>query len=71
MKLWISVLVAMFAMLIIWMPRPAAAAEPITTLQPRIIDVHYWANDPYHHHHQWYGACRDPHFRRHYPFLCW
>jgi hypothetical protein len=73
MKPWISALVGMVAMLIIWMPRPAVAAEPMTTFQPGVVAVHYWANDPYHHHYQhrpWYGVCRDPRFRRHHPFLC-
>jgi hypothetical protein len=71
MKLCISALVGMFAMLTVSMPRVAAAAEP-TTFQPSVIDVHYWADNPYHHYDHWYGgACRDPRFRRHHPFLCW
>jgi hypothetical protein len=54
MKLWISALVGIFAMLIVWMPRPVTAAEPMT-FQPRVMDVHHWANDPYHHPH-WDGG---------------
>jgi hypothetical protein len=68
MKLWISALVGMLAMLFVWMPRPVAASEPVT-VQPQVISASYWSGDVYYHH--WNNACRDPRFRRHHRFLCW
>jgi hypothetical protein len=82
MKLWISALVGMFAMLAVWMPRPVAAAEPLP-VQHRMVEAHDWRHDAHYrpwygawgrdpHYRPWYGgACRDPNFRRHHPFLCW
>ena len=65
MKLWVTAIIGLFAMLMVSMP-VGAGARPETG-QPQVIEAFY-PRAPYHH---WRGACRDPRFRRHHPFLCW
>jgi hypothetical protein len=65
-ELGISAIVAVFALLMVLMPVRAADVAPGS--QPAVIQVLY--PEAYYGHH-WYGACRDPHFRRRHPFLCW
>jgi hypothetical protein len=65
MKLGISAIVAFFALLMVLIP--VRAADVPAGVQAPAIQVSY----PEAHYGHWYGACRDPRFRRHHPFLCW
>jgi hypothetical protein len=67
MKLWISALVGMFALLIVSMPSPAASEAQ--AVQPQVISAQYLSPVAYYGH--WHGGCGNPHFRRHHRFLCW
>jgi hypothetical protein len=64
MRLGISAIVALFALLVVLVPVRAAdvpvAAQP-ATIQALYAEGHHWHR----------GACRDPRYRRHHPFLCW
>jgi len=69
MKLAITTVAAIFFLLVLIIPG-RASADP-GNWQPQTIqqigyqpyNASYWGYYPY--------ACRDRHFRRHHPFLCW
>lgn len=65
MKPLITAIFALAAMLMISMPVRAATVPE--NGQPRLIQVFY----PHPEYSHWHGACRDPRFRHHHPFLCW
>ena len=65
MKLWVTAIIGLFAMLMVSMPVGAGAGSE--TGQGQVVQAFY-PQPPYGH---WHGACRDPRFRRHHPFLCW
>lgn len=65
MKVLITAIFGLFAMLMVSMPVRAAAAPE--SAQPRVIQAFY----PHPEYSYWHGACRDPRFRHRHPFLCW
>jgi hypothetical protein len=65
MKLGISAIVALFALLVVLLP--VRAADVPVSAQPAAIQAFYAQGHDWH----WSGACRDPRYRRHHPFLCW
>jgi hypothetical protein len=65
MKLWVTAIIGLFAMLMVSMPVRAAVGPE--SWQPPVIQALY----PQAQYGHWYRACRDPRFRRHHPFLCW
>jgi hypothetical protein len=67
MKLWISGLIGILAILAVWVPRPVASEA--SAIQPQVINAEYLSPDPSYGH--WTAACRDPHYRRHHRFQCW
>jgi hypothetical protein len=67
MKPTISAIAGLFVLFMMIMPATARADSIVTLEDPpaygQIYPTAYWG------HH--YGACRDPHFRRHHRWLCW